>query len=103
MSDTLQEILNAQPDYRIVYGARCCWWDSIDKAARGLPPTCPHCGGVLYEGPNEAAWWRGAEEQEAKEPGYIAMMRWARGTCYRTMTAMREAWTAAGKPGLGEK
>jgi hypothetical protein len=77
----------------IVYGAGCCWWDSIDKVARnpsGLP-CCPHCRGVLFEAP-EADWWNGVDRHEAKHPGYRAMMTWARGRCHLTMRAMEAAY-----------
>ncbi len=42
----------------LVYGARCTWWDSKDKAAgKGDElPRCPNCGGVLFETP-EATWF----------------------------------------------
>ena len=44
-------------DQRVVYGANCTWWDTIDKiskTASGLP-CCPRCGSVLFEIENEAA------------------------------------------------
>lgn len=67
-------------DSRIVYGARCVWWDSIANAATkpGGLPCCPHCGGVLMEVPTEA------------------FVTWLRGRCYPTLHAAREAHAADG-------
>lgn len=83
-------------DTRVVYGARCLWWDSIDKCGRvpgsGLP-GCPHCGSVLYEVPSDAEWWNGARKYEASgNPGYVAMLKWSRGKCYPTLDALRAAY-----------
>lgn len=76
-------------DERIVYGARCCWWDSIDKAHRANAPggigvpSCPHCGSVLFELPDEATWWAGVDRHEANgHPGYRALVEWSRGKCF---------------------
>jgi hypothetical protein len=72
-------------DPRIVYGAGCSWWDSIDKVAKtasGLP-CCPHCGGVLFEVANEARWWRDVQMFESEhEPGYRKFIEWLRGRCF---------------------
>lgn len=71
-------------DSRIVYGARCTWWDSIERAAAtasGLP-CCPHCGSPLFEQPDEATWWAGVDAYEANQmPGYREIIEWARGQC----------------------
>jgi hypothetical protein len=51
-------------DNRIVYGATCLWWDSIDKVINNpIPPRhklpcCPFCGGVLLEVKDEEEWER---------------------------------------------
>ncbi|TAL28984.1 MAG: hypothetical protein EPN98_21315 [Phenylobacterium sp.] len=90
-----------RPDRRIVYGANCVWWDSIDKVAakptpsgRGLP-CCPHCGSVLMEVPSIEHWNRNMDRYEADgHPGYRAMMEWSRGKCFPTMTALRAAHEA---------
>lgn len=89
---------------RIVYGAGCTWWDSIDKVKTtpsGLP-CCPKCGGVLLEVENEEVWWSGAEDYERESvPGYKTFLVWSRGRCFRTfpeswaaygLTAYRKAW-----------
>lgn len=72
-------------DTRVVYGATCSWWDSIDKVGKtptGLP-ACPHCGGVLYEIGSEREWWDGVRRHDADaEPGYIAFIEWLRGRCF---------------------
>lgn len=71
-------------DPRIVYGARCTWWDSIDKVGRtgsGLP-GCPHCGSPLFETPDEATWWAGVGAYERDgHPGYRELVEWGRGRC----------------------
>jgi hypothetical protein len=74
-------------DLRIVYGARCVWWDSITKAATtpsGLP-CCPHCGGVLFETASEEAWWEAVDKHEAQGAlGYHKFVEWSRGKCFPT-------------------
>jgi hypothetical protein len=83
-------------DDRIVYGARCQWWDSIDKVATmpgGGLPICPHCGSVLYE-TTPAKWWREVDAYEADgNPGYRQMIEWARGKCFPTFGALTAAYT----------
>lgn len=74
-------------DPRIVYGARCFWWNGIAAAgstSSGLP-ACPYCGSPLFEAPNEAAWWKGNAEAvaEGRAPdGYLNLLRWSRGKCF---------------------
>lgn len=70
-------------DTRIALGAQCTWWDSIDKAAKlsnGLP-CCPFCSRVLFEYPNEAAWWKDVKNYSEKEddPDYPDFVEWLRG------------------------
>jgi hypothetical protein len=81
-------------DARIVHGARCAWWDSIDKVATkpsGLP-CCPHCGGVLMEVENEATWWDQVDRYGAKgNPGYRAFIEWLRGRCFRDFQTALDA------------
>lgn len=85
-------------DSRIVYGARCSWWDSIDKVSTtpsGLP-CCPHCGGVLFEIESEAAWWAAARDFETRQqPGYVAFLEWSRGRCYPTYDEALDAYGRA--------
>lgn len=87
-------------DNRIVYGARCVWWDSINKiATRGESriPCCPHCRNVLFEVDNEGQWFAGIDKYEAAgHPGYRKMMEWARGKCFPDMGALEQAYKASG-------
>jgi hypothetical protein len=70
---------------RIVYGATCSWWNSIDKAGRtaGGLPGCPICHGPLYEmGTGE--WWAGVDHKvKVDDPVYREFIEWLRGRCYR--------------------
>ena len=71
---------------RVVYGATCTWWDTIDKVGRtksGLP-GCPICAGVLFEMKDEDEWWRLVYQFEADGyPGYSDRIQWARGKCFK--------------------
>lgn len=87
-------------DTRIPYGARCTWWDSIDKVdhtAAGQSghalPCCPHCGGMLFEVQSEKEWFDGADRYEANgHPGYRSMLEWARGKCFPDFAALKAAY-----------
>lgn len=84
-------------DKRIVFGAGCMWWDSIDEVATRPDgahlPCCPHCGGVLFEVENEEIWFRNVDTHERRHnPGYRAMIEWARGKCFKTFDAMEMAY-----------
>ncbi len=87
---------------RIVYGARCTWWDSIDKVGHTVPrvgeyrlPVCPHCRQVLFEVPNEAEWFAAVDRYEAAgHPGYRARMTWARGRCFPNMETLDAIYVA---------
>lgn len=81
-------------DTRIPYGARCTWWDSIDKVAVvGGIPRCPYCRGVLFEVESEERWLEMARDHEArKTPGYFDMLMWARGKCFPTYDHMKRAY-----------
>ena len=78
-------------DERIVFGAQCTWWDSIDKVATtrtGLP-CCPHCGGVLFEVDNIETWNAQVKHYQTVEDlrcggamGYGRFITWLRGKCY---------------------
>lgn len=97
-------------DDRIVYGARCVWWDSISEvgekpASAGSPfpaspgerglPCCPHCGGVLFEVPSETEWWVGVDQHEAAgNPGYRAFVEWLRSRCFPNVATARAAFDA---------
>jgi hypothetical protein len=73
----------------VVYGARCVWWDTIDKVAikaNGLP-CCPHCGSVLFQVDSEEAWFRNVDEHVKKsgDSTYRERLEWQRGKCFPTM------------------
>lgn len=82
-------------DTRIAYGARCVWWGSIQKVGnrKGLP-CCPECGGVLYEMPNEAAWFEGVDRHDERQPGYRKFIEWLRGKCYPSYGHAKAAYEA---------
>lgn len=94
------------PDTRIPYGARCTWWDSIDKVGKRATPTgsipcCPHCRNVLFEVESEEVWFAGADRYEADgHPGYRAMLEWSRGKCFPNLAALEAAYAA--REGGGE-
>lgn len=88
-------------DTRIAYGARCTWWDSIHKVGHTPErnghslPACPHCGGVLFEFPDEAEFLAGVPAYEASgHPGYGKALMWARGKCFQGVAAMEAAYRA---------
>lgn len=112
-------------DSRIVYGARCLWWDSIDKVGKTPPfrrgqllppltkggparyandgtgplspglPCCPHCKGLLFEATDLAAWMASAPAFEAAgHPGYVEMLKWSRGRCFKTAAEQKAAYKA---------
>lgn len=81
-------------DTRIVYGARCTWWDSISAAgtrASGLP-CCPHCGSSLFEVASEREWQAYVAKEEARRPGYSDFVEWLRGRCFPDFTAAEKAF-----------
>jgi hypothetical protein len=83
-------VIPLRVDGRIVYGANCSWWDSIDKIGRrpfrdgsGSMPCCPGCGGMLLEMPNQKVWWDAvARYERANRPGYRDLVEWVRGKCF---------------------
>lgn len=89
------EVERMTQDTRIVSGARCTWWDSIDKAGKtssGLP-GCPHCGSPLFETSSIEAWNKGVQEYEAAgHPGYAKRIAWMRGKCYRNLDEANKAY-----------
>lgn len=89
-------VSTSQPkDLRIAYGARCVWWDSIERVGQnaGGLPCCPHCKGVLFEMESEAEWWAEVDRHEASgHPGYRAMWEWSRGRCFPTFEALQLAF-----------
>lgn len=85
-------------DTRIPYGARCTWWDGIDKIGRrdGRLPCCPHCRNMLFEVPDEKTWFEGVDRYEASgNPGYRAMIEWSRGKCFPNLDALKAAYAEA--------
>ena len=94
----------AIPPRLIVSGARCTWWDTIDKAGK-MPgpvgthtmPCCPNCKSPLFQ--NEPAeWWRAVDQYEASGhfPGYRAFVEWMQGRCFPNLDAAKAAYTAEG-------
>lgn len=83
-------------DSRIVYGAGCLWWDSIEKAVVDGVPRCPHCHGVLYECESPQKWFANADkyadEHKGDFPGYSNFIRWLRGRCFATLAEARATW-----------
>jgi hypothetical protein len=91
-------------DTRIVYGARCTWWDGIEKIGRitagngATLPCCPHCRSVLYEMPDPETWWSGARKyQDAGHAGYVAFVEWMKGKCFPNIQEAKAVYEA--KPG----
>ncbi len=91
-----------QRDTRIVYGVGCTWWDSIYNVGHTTPmnghalPCCPHCGSLLMELRDEATWWKGVDQHEAKgNPGYRKMIEWLRGRCFPNYGIAKIAYAAA--------
>ena len=95
-------------DNRIVYGAGCVWWDSIDKAGNlnactdtkltntyGLP-CCPHCGSVLFE-VDENEWYKNIDEYDKTHPGYKDLVKWMRGKCFKTLELARNEYEKTNK------
>lgn len=94
-------------DARIVSGARCTWWDSIDKAGKIPPrsgsailsgmPCCPFCGRVLFEVASIEEWNANVERYCAQAdaiPNYRALISWMRGKCFPDLDAARAAFDA---------
>lgn len=80
MTDTQEK------DPRIVYGANCMWWDSINNAIvlqNGLP-CCPHCGSVLFEMESEKAWLDSVEKyiEKTGDEVYREFVQWLKGKCF---------------------
>jgi hypothetical protein len=89
---------------RIVYGARCTWWDSIDKVGHHKTssghnlPVCPHCGSPLFEVTNVDEWIRGVDRHETNgNPGYRALTEWGRGKCFASFDQLRFAYENRGE------
>lgn len=75
---------------RVVYGAACSWWDTIDKAGQirgGGLPGCPFCGSPLFEIASETEWWDQIDAVE--ESGYRELIKWMRGKCFPDFTTAR--------------
>lgn len=67
----------------IVYGARCVWWDSPEKAGQSTDdmPCCPHCKSVLLQQPEEQ-WIQAATDHDKRAPGYLRFVLWLKSKCY---------------------
>lgn len=80
-------------DTRVVCGASCTWWDDISQVGRrDKLPCCPHCGGMLFEFPTMDDFLVGAIAHDKTNPGYLDMLRWARGNCFKGADAAAEAY-----------
>lgn len=97
----------------VVHGAGCCWWDNIENAGAhrqprqlepqaisekgnsfrpaGLP-CCPFCGSVLFQHDSEKEFWAGSANYEKTHPGYVALTKWMRGKCFKTMADAATAY-----------
>ena len=78
---------DAKGDKRIVYGATCTWWGSVNETDVNdfNIPVCPKCGGTLFEFPDENSWWNKVDEGEKEEPGYRKLIEWLKGKCFVSM------------------
>lgn len=93
-------------DTRIVYGARCTWWDSIDKIGKlpGGLPCCPHCNSPLFEMESETEWFDSVDRYAQTHPGYREKIEWGRGKCFVGLGGLdrayeaRETTASAGEP-----
>jgi hypothetical protein len=81
----------------IVYGARCCWWNTIDRAGRlgGQPhglPCCPYCESPLFEIAEEL-WWEQAQEVEDNgRDNYVDFVKWLQGKCLISGARLYNMW-----------
>lgn len=78
--------MSPSSDARIVYGARCAWWDSIGSASfnRSGLPCCPRCGSVLFEVESALVWFTNvdAHAERTGDAEYRAFIEWLRGKCF---------------------
>jgi hypothetical protein len=86
-------------DERIVYGARCMWWDSISKVGQRMSgvPCCPHCTGPLFEVASEGEWWAKVDQYATAQEhcGYRKFIEWQRSKCFLTMPEAVAAYDRA--------
>lgn len=88
-------------DNRVVFGAVCVWWDTIDKAdkiSETIPiPCCPHCRNVLLEVGTIEEWDNNVDRYEKENhPGYKAFMDWLRGKCFKNIKDAKAAYNSEG-------
>jgi hypothetical protein len=100
---TKPEILPPAPtgDMRLVMGAQCVWWGTMDETGTRKAdrmPCCPTCGGLLTEMGEAEDIWRGVKSFEEgtylslnpntpppkPHPGYYEWFQWSKGKCYPT-------------------
>jgi hypothetical protein len=91
-----EDKMDTRNDKRIVYGASCTWWGSIEDAgsmttSRGMQlPCCPHCEKPLFEIGSEEMFIAAATTYEKQcHPGYLDMLNWARGKCFPSIQALK--------------
>lgn len=84
---------------KIVYGAKCTWWDDKEKAviieSTNLP-GCPFCGSVLFE--QDKKTWEKLTDN-FNEPGYKKMMVWSKGKCFPDLATLKKEYKKAVKHG----
>lgn len=98
-------------DTRVAYGAMCTWWGSIHDVGHrkvgplvvngtlipdpGALPCCPHCGGMLFETPEEDFIAAAQSYQNEGHPGYVDFVRWLKGRgCFTTIIEAQRAYAA---------
>jgi hypothetical protein len=84
-------------DKRVVYGANCTFWGSINEiGTRDVGghklPCCPHCKGMLFEMDSEEKWFQGVDRYSESHVGYRDKIEWARGKCFKTVTELTKAY-----------
>jgi len=72
--------------------------DIIEKAGaiKSPPhfPCCPFCGSLLFQHDSEKAFWAGSKEYEETHPGYIALIKWLKGKCFKSISEAAVAYEA---------
>ena len=85
------------------YGARCSWWDTMDKVGKlpgtasplGSIPCCPICSNVLFQHNEGLESWMQKAREHAERTGdkdYVEFLEWARGRCFPNFQFARQAF-----------
>lgn len=84
-------------DPRIVYGALCTWWESIQHAARSSDavPVCPQCRRPLFEMDSMEDWQSAVDAwaERCEDPDYPKYIAWLRGKCYPNHETAKEVYS----------